>query len=270
MAVKRKANRKASRKKRVALGLDDLDEFGGTADGGIAIVDQNEQIVHLTSARVAASLRYFLARVDPDGPNDLPKRLALTSALLGEGVSFTTRALASVLAYDTDSTVGVVDLNWRPPKPAADPAVEAPSEPDGDGPEPDPVELIDVIEGDAPLVKAIMPTVNPRLSLVHCGELSVARRPVMAASRALESVVDDIADRFDHVLFDLPPVLKSSDTLRLTQLADAFVLVVRQGVTATSQVDAALEQLKGHDALGVILNRYTTRVPKGLRRLVGA
>lgn len=258
--------RRGKRKKRVALGRDDLDEFGGTADGGIAIVDKDDQIVHLTPSRVAASLRYFLARVDPDDPDDLPKRIALTSALLGEGVSWTARGLAAVLAYDTDSSVAVVDLNWRPPRVRPD-SPDAPADESADG---DVVELIDVIEDGAPLAKAIVPTINPRLSLVPSGELAVARRPVMAASRALELVIGDIADRFDHVLLDLPPVLKSSDTIRLTQLADAFVLVVRQGVTATSQVEAALEQLRGHQSLGVILNRYHTRVPKGLRRLVGA
>lgn len=248
------------RRKRVELGRADLDDFGGTADGGVAIVDRDDQIIHYTSARVAASLRYFLARVDPDNPGDLPNRIALTAALVGEGVTTMTRSLASVLAHDTDSTVAIVDLNWRPPAKADDHVFS----------EDDTIELIDVIEGGVPVTKAIASTLNPRLSLLACGELAVARRPVMAGSRALETVVEDIAKRFDHVLFDLPPVLKSSDTIRLTQLADAFVLVVRQGATAASQVDAALEQLKGHNSLGVILNRYNSRVPKTLRRLVGA
>ena len=40
-----------------------LDELGGTADGGLAILDQAGQLIHMTPARVAGALRYFLARV---------------------------------------------------------------------------------------------------------------------------------------------------------------------------------------------------------------
>ena len=47
------------------------------------------------------------------------------------------------------------------------------------------------------------------------------------------------------------------------------MLVVRQGATAESQVEAALEELQGGEALGVILNRFDSRIPKRLRRLVG-
>ena len=57
--------------------------------------------------------------------------------------------------------------------------------------------------------------------------------------------------------------------MNLSQLADAYVLVVRQGVTAESQVEAALAELQGMEALGVILNRFESHIPKRLRRLVG-
>ena len=71
-------------------------------------------------------------------------------------------------------------------------------------------------------------------------------------------------------MFDLPPVLASSDAMNLSQFADAFVLVIRQGVTAGSQVEAALHELRGGEPLGVILNRFDSRIPRRLRRLVGA
>jgi hypothetical protein len=65
-------------------------------------------------------------------------------------------------------------------------------------------------------------------------------------------------------------VLASSDAIRLAQLADAYALVVRHGVTTTRQVESALDELMGIPPLGVILNRYATRIPVFLRRLVGA
>ena len=59
----------------------------------------------MTPARVAASLRYFLARVQLHDAQGLPSRLALTSALVGEGVTYVTRSLAAVIAYDTEASV---------------------------------------------------------------------------------------------------------------------------------------------------------------------
>ena len=71
----------------------------------------------MTSSRVAAALRYLLARRHSLGGHQFPGRIAITSALHGEGVTFVTRSLGSVLAYDTESPVVIVDLNWKMPKP---------------------------------------------------------------------------------------------------------------------------------------------------------
>src|SRR4051812_37311600 len=92
-----------------------LDELGGTIDGGLAIIDPDGKRVHMTPARVATALRYFLARVQLHDSKGLPARIALTSALVGEGVTYVTRSLAAVIAYDTESSVAIVDLNWRRP-----------------------------------------------------------------------------------------------------------------------------------------------------------
>ncbi len=97
----------------------------------------------------------------------------------------------------------------------------------------------------------------------------VARRPAIATGDAIGNVLDKLASRFDHVLLDLPPVLASADAINLAQLADAFVLVVRQGATASAQVEAALEELSGMEPLGVVLNRFDSKIPRRIRRLVG-
>ena len=92
-----------------------LDEFGGTADGGLAIIDEDGHLVHMTQPRVAGALRYFLARVQLHDAQGMPERLALTSALVGEGVTYVTRSLAAAVAYDTGASVVIVDLTFRRP-----------------------------------------------------------------------------------------------------------------------------------------------------------
>jgi len=273
-----------------------LDEFGGTADGGLAIIDESGHLVHMTPPRIAGSLRYFLARVQLHDAQGMPERLALTSALVGEGVTYITRSLAAAIAYDTDASVVVVDCTFRRPgaqdakgrrgraNKATTPAASEQPEPTDDDTEdelPPPVAngappeasqhptLADAIENDAPLDDIIINTSNPRLSMIQAGAVPVARRPALAQGRPLASLLDQLDERFDHVLLDLPPVLASSDAMNLSQLADAYVLVVRQGSTSEGQVEAALDELQGGETLGVILNRFDSNIPRRLRRLVG-
>jgi hypothetical protein len=129
--------------------------------------------------------------------------------------------------------------------------------------------LADAVEHGASVDDIIIQTGNPRLCMIAAGGVPVARRPALAQGRPLASVLDQLDERFDHVLLDLPPVLVSSDAMNLSQLADAYVLVVRHGVTSETQVEAALDELQGGETLGVILNRFDSAIPKRLRRLVG-
>jgi Mrp family chromosome partitioning ATPase len=273
-----------------------LDEFGGSADGGLAIIDESGHLVHMTPPRIAGSLRYFLARVQLHDAQGMPERLALTSALVGEGVTYITRSLAAAIAYDTDASVVIVDCTFRRPGAqegkgrrgrsgkATPPSPSGPPEPadgEADAALPPPITngsaadasthptLADAIENDAPLDDIIINTSNPRLSLIQAGAVPVARRPALAQGRPLASLLDQLDERFDHVLLDLPPVLASSDAMNLSQLADAYVLVVRQGSTSEGQVEAALDELQGGETLGVILNRFDSNIPRRLRRLVG-
>jgi Mrp family chromosome partitioning ATPase len=171
-------------------------------------------------------------------------------------VTYVARSLAAVVAYDTPASIAVVDLNWR-----------RPPRPDQDGEQP--VGLADAVEEGVPIEGVIMPTSNPRLSLVPAGVIPVARRPAVASSPALATALDELELRFDHLLLDLPPVLASSEAMNLSRLADAYVLVVQQGATSEAQVEAALEEMRGGESLGVILNRYDTHIPRRLRKLVG-
>ncbi|MFV0309605.1 MAG: hypothetical protein ACK5OX_17890 [Desertimonas sp.] len=249
------------------------DELGGLPDGAIAILDEERQPLHLARPPVVAALRYLLSTVAVDGEVGLPATLALTAAMRGEGVTYVSRSLAAVTAYDTEDTVVLADLNWRNPPPTGDaptrrrrrsrPAATASNTDEGPT-------LIDVVESEVPLDEAIRPTSNPRLSFIAPGILPIARRNAVAASRALESAIAELSDRYKHVILDLPPVLASGDAIRLSFLADAAALVVRQGVTSTQQVETALEALRATPQLGVILNRSSSQVPRRLRRLVGA
>ena len=59
---------------------------------------------------VVRSYRHMLSRQTREAP--LPSGTALVSALRGEGVTYTSLALGTILAADQAATVCVVELNW--------------------------------------------------------------------------------------------------------------------------------------------------------------
>jgi len=64
-----------------------------------------------------------------------------------------------------------------------------------------------------------------------------------------------IADDYDFILFDSPPLLASSDAQLLLRMVDRMLLVIRPGVTTPAQMAEALAMFRKKDLLGVVLNR---------------
>src|ERR1700754_613368 len=96
-----------------AAGIRDRDATRGP-DGELTLLSTMGEVVHVATPPVTESIRYMLARLRLDGA-ELPKRLGVTSALRGEGVTYITRSLALVLASDASKNVCIVDLNWAAP-----------------------------------------------------------------------------------------------------------------------------------------------------------
>jgi Mrp family chromosome partitioning ATPase len=231
----------------------DPDVAAGVApDGGLAIVDEFGNAIHTAPVSVTSSLRYMLTRLQLNDPIGLPRRLAFTSALRREGVTFVSRSVAAVMAQDLDRRVCHVSLNWW--SSSDDATVPG---------------LSDVVRRQATLADVIRPTASPNLSYVLSGRLPLAQRSALAQDLALGATLDDLTVRFDHLVLDVPAVLTTSDGPALARLGDAYALVVYQGVTTTSQVGEALHELSSVPTVGVVLNRYRTSIPRSIQRLVG-
>ena len=212
---------------------------------------------------------------------DLPRRIAIISALKGEGVTYSTLALATVLASDMNKSVCVVDLNWWSPSLAhqLDPVFnvkqkrrrrkDPPLEPTAAA-----VELASrpgvaqVVDGTASLDEALYATDLPNLTLLSSGELPVARRPVLARSDGMKNLINELSERFDYLLFDIPAILNSSDAIALASYSDACCMVVRHGITPSTSVQRALDDVRHLRMLGVILNQVSIKTPRWIRELI--
>lgn len=229
-----------------------------TSAGIITVKDEDGALILEVRPRTATAVRYLATRLETDGR--LATRMAFTSALEGEGVSFVSRAFAATLAHDTRRRVCVVDLNWW---------TEGPSVRRDEATSDDAVGISDVIIREKPLSAAITASSDSCLSFIAAGSASELERSTLARDWFLPKFLDELGQKFDHLVLDLPAILKTSDAIVLAEKADTTALVVQQGVTSVDQIESALRELGGHRIAGVVLNRVSTKIPRVLRRMIG-
>ncbi|MGQ9482353.1 CpsD/CapB family tyrosine-protein kinase [Chloroflexus sp.] len=206
----------------------------------------------------------------------LPSRVGFTSALRGEGVSYITLTGAATLAHDTGKRVCVLELNWlhpgllsnlNPPPPASKRDRRQASEPTSRSLPPRPG-VAEVLRGQVSLADILLPTNHTGLFLLPAGATTADQRPLLARSPELRMLLETLEAQFDYILFDLPAVLETSDTLALAALTSACALVVRHGVTPITEVQRALNDIKHVPVLGVILNQAQIATPRWIHRLI--
>jgi Mrp family chromosome partitioning ATPase len=201
---------------------------------------------------VLEALQHFVNNRELAGTEPLPPRVAVTSTSEGEGVSTVVSGLAAVLASEFATIVVLVDLSWLGRAKRTDPQVTDPG-------------IKDVVSGEALLDDVLVDADDP--NVLRLGEGVGDAHLVVPRSEDLDVIVGELTSSFDHVLLDMPPVLDGSAGLPLFRLADAYVLVVRSGVTHADQVTRATRQLSEVPLAGSVLNRQRSRVPAALQRL---
>lgn len=205
-------------------------------------------------AEVIEAYRHMVTRLIQDG--GMRGRLAVVSALRGEGVTFSSLAMATTLSHDFPQSVCYVDLNWWWPAPQMTKLSR--SSPGIAG------ILNEAIELEDGLVK----TGFSNLSLLPAGNLDPARRPVVARSTPLKETLARLSDQFDTLILDIPAILSTSDSMALASLGEGCVLVVQQGVSATTSVKRALDNVAHLSMIGVVMNRVRVATPSRLRQWI--
>ena len=124
--------------------------------------------------------------------------------------------------------------------------------------------LADVIAG-TPLDEALHETAQPGLTLVTSGTLPPNPAELLSSDR-LGQLVAELAERFDLVLLDTPPVLAVTDAALVARHAGVNLLVARSGQHRLRELTAALRSLgrNGIRVNGFVLNGV--RLDRGLGR----
>ena len=175
--------------------------------------------------------------------------LAITSPSAGAGKSLTAINLAISLAREVDNTVLLIDANLRSPK--LDKYFDFDAA----------YGLSDYLLQDKPLGEMLIhPEGVSRFVVLPAGR-AIANSSEMLSSPKMQRFVDEVKHRYPSriVIFDLPPILESSDTLAFIPNADATLVVVEEGKTTDAELKQAFELLSGSEVLGTVLNKAYTQ-----------
>ncbi len=195
-------------------------------------------------AEAFRSLRTNLQFIDVANP---PKSIVVTSSLPGEGKSTTTANLALSLA-ETGLKVVVIEGDLRRPRLLEYLGFEGS------------VGLTDVLVGRVEVDDVLQPFGRTGLRLLGAGPIPPNPSELLGSAN-MEQLVADLAERFDYVLIDAPPLLPVTDAAVLSTIVDGALVVVGAGVAQREHVRRALdtlEQVNG-TVLGLILNRVKAK-----------
>lgn len=191
--------------------------------------------------------RPLIANAIGRGTPRLPKGyvIMLASALPGEGKSFTAVNLALSMSKEKDLSVLLVDGDVAKPQLTRVLGLEGKRG------------LLDLLrDSELDVESLIRPTDIPNLSFLPAG-VSTAEATELLASKRMEQVATLLGQRDSNriVLFDTPPLMQTTESPALAQVAGQIVVVVRAESTPQPVLLDALELLEEHPSVSLILNQ---------------
>lgn len=222
-----------------------------TEDMSIILKDSDDKTLLTIPENVIVDLRRMVTRIDR--VDRLPPRLAVISALPGEGVTYISRALAATIANDLGRKVCIVELNWWSPSSFMEPV--------GGG-------LATVLTEESTMDEEIIETGWKKLSVLPAGVISKQDRPIVARSTTLKETIYQLSEKFDHLIMDVPAIRLTSDAVPIASLGNACCLVIQQGVTTIEDVRQSLDEIDHLSILGVVLNQVHINTPEKLISLI--
>lgn len=171
--------------------------------------------------------------------------IMVTSALPGEGKSFTAVNLAISIAMELDNTVMLVDADVARPS-----VLTMLGLPPAEG-------LLDVVKEDSLDISPVLLHTNvEKLSILPSGT-SHPRATELLASEAMIRLLDDVSKRYPDriIVFDSPPLLLTTEARALATHMGQIVIVVQSGKTTQAAVREAISTIESCPLKMMLLNQ---------------
>ena len=170
--------------------------------------------------------------------------LAVTSPTSGAGTTLTAANLAISMSRALHKTVVLVELDLR--KPSFYHYFGLDSELEG---------LAHHLTSASPLKDLLININGTYLTLLPAGT-SIDSTNILG-SQKMRQFVHEMSTLYQNhiIVYDLPSLLDSEDSLAFLPNIDASLLVLEEGVNTSTQVTQCIDILKNHGLLGTILNK---------------
>ncbi|MBW2248890.1 MAG: CpsD/CapB family tyrosine-protein kinase, partial [Deltaproteobacteria bacterium] len=93
------------------------------------------------------------------------------------------------------------------------------------------------------------------LSIIPSGPIPPNPSELMISKR-LKDLIRSLKNKYDFIIFDTPPIISVSDTLIISKIVDASLIVTRFGKTTYEMMSYGMKQLAGIEAkvIGTVIN----------------
>jgi len=221
----------------------DLDAMAAT---GLLVPTQSRSLL-ANEFRVIK--RPLIANAMGKGSKPIPNGnlIMVTSALPGEGKSFTAVNLAISIAMELDNTVMLVDADVARPS-----VLTMLGLPPTEG-------LLDVVKKDSLDISQVLLHTNiEKLSILPSGTPH-PRATELLASEAMIRLLEDMSNRYPDriIVFDSPPLLLTTEARALATHMGQIVVVVQSGETTQAAVREAVSTIESCPLKMMVLNQAT-------------
>jgi protein-tyrosine kinase len=181
-----------------------------------------------------------------------PQTILLTSAVPGEGKTFTAMNLAVSLAQNLNSHVLLVDADIR--KPEIHKRFGLRDNLKG---------LSDFLTQNLPIASLLVKTPLSNLTILPGGQAAINPSELISSEK-MKKLLDELSTRYSDrfVIIDAPPPKLAAETYALARFVEHIIPVVRSGRSNRELVEEMMELLGRDKIQGVVLNCYEIRGKK--------
>ena len=206
-----------------------------------ALADRKSEVSEAYSS-IATSLSFLT-------DHGVPRSLMFTSTVANEGKSTSAYALAQIIARLGRSVI-LVDADMR--NPTAHTFYKV-SNREG---------LSNYLSGNSNLSDLVMTPEEGLVSVLPAGPTPPSTLELLSSDR-MKEIVRELAERFDHVLVDGPPILGLADAPLISRVVEGAVIAVESDKVKARRIKDAIGRLDTANAhiFGAILTKVDRRSP---------
>jgi capsular exopolysaccharide synthesis family protein len=169
------------------------------------------------------------------------KKILITSTVPQEGKSVVAANLACALALTTQQKILLIDGDLRRPSLSGKFGMARHSG------------LCECLKDERPLAACIYRLEQASLWFLPAGSTQSNALELLQSGQ-LPAIMERLAEWFDWIIIDSPPVLPLGDTSVWARVADGTLLVTRQGTTEKRHLMRGIEAIEPKKLIGALLN----------------